>query len=130
MLVDENDNQSTHGNKVMRFIYFTMYGMILVALTPNYHIIDLVSWTLLVTRGSNIANAYSYIILGRAFFKHRDVVGVFETLTQATNIIIDCDNLFPTHKLVEDEKLKHDNLSLLQFLTAIKNMASRFIIIL
>ncbi|KAG5583946.1 hypothetical protein H5410_044380 [Solanum commersonii] len=38
MVVDENDKQLAQGNKVMCFVYFTMYGMILVALTPNYHI--------------------------------------------------------------------------------------------
>jgi len=38
MVVDENDKQSAQGNKVMCFVYFTMYGMMLVALTPNYHI--------------------------------------------------------------------------------------------
>ena len=59
MVVDENDEQSAQGNKVMCFVYFTMYEMMqhfvyfmmyemmLVALTPNYHI-ALVSWTLLV----------------------------------------------------------------------------------
>ena len=47
MVVDENDEQSAQGNKVMCFVYFTLYGMMLVALTPNYHI-GPVSWTLLV----------------------------------------------------------------------------------
>ena len=47
MVVDENDEQSAQGNKVMCFVYFTMYRMMLVALTPNYHIAP-VSWTLLV----------------------------------------------------------------------------------
>ena len=47
MVVDENDEQSAQGNKIMCFVYFTMYEMMLVALTPNYHI-ALVSWTLLV----------------------------------------------------------------------------------
>ncbi|KAG5586189.1 hypothetical protein H5410_046623 [Solanum commersonii] len=47
MVVDENDEQSTQGNKVMCFVYYTMYGMMLVALSPNYRIAP-VSWTLLV----------------------------------------------------------------------------------
>ena len=38
MVVDENDEQAAQGNKVMCFVYFTIYGMILVALTPKYHI--------------------------------------------------------------------------------------------
>ncbi len=53
MVVDENDEQSTHGNKVMCFVYFTIYGMMLVALTPNYHI-ALVSWTLFVIVATKI----------------------------------------------------------------------------
>ncbi|KAG5629707.1 hypothetical protein H5410_001424 [Solanum commersonii] len=47
MVVDKNDEQSAQGNKVICFVYFTMYGMMLVALTPNYRIAP-VSWALLV----------------------------------------------------------------------------------
>lgn len=31
MVVDEKDKQSTQGDKVMCFVYFIMYGMMLVA---------------------------------------------------------------------------------------------------
>ena len=47
MIIDENDEQSAQDNKAMCFVYFMMYEMILVALTPNYHI-TIVSWTLFV----------------------------------------------------------------------------------
>lgn len=47
MVIDENDEQSTQDNKIMYFVYFTMYEMILVALISNYHI-ALVSWILFV----------------------------------------------------------------------------------
>ncbi|WMV18367.1 hypothetical protein MTR67_011752 [Solanum verrucosum] len=40
-------NSSSQDNKVMCVVYFTMYEMMLVALTPNYHIAP-VSWTLVV----------------------------------------------------------------------------------
>lgn len=68
MVTDENDEQSTRGNRVMCFIYFTMYGMKFVALTPNNHI-DPMSWTLLsnccnedpTCYGSH-ASCYSYFL--------------------------------------------------------------------
>ena len=53
MIVDENDEKLTQGNKIMCFVYFTMYGMILVALAPNYHI-TLVWWKLFVIVVTNI----------------------------------------------------------------------------
>ena len=53
MVIDENDDQSAQDNKVMCFVNFTMYEMMLVALTPNYHI-ALVSWTLFVIVETNI----------------------------------------------------------------------------
>uniref|UniRef100_M1D163 Uncharacterized protein n=1 Tax=Solanum tuberosum TaxID=4113 RepID=M1D163_SOLTU len=34
-------------SEVAYFVYFTLYGMMLIALTPNYHITP-VSWTVLV----------------------------------------------------------------------------------
>ena len=53
MIVDENDKQSVHDNKVMLFVYFTMYGMMRVALAPNHHI-ALMSRTLLIIIGMKI----------------------------------------------------------------------------
>ena len=53
MIADENDEKLTQGNKIIYFVYFTIYGMIFVALAPNYHS-TLVWWKLFVIVVTNI----------------------------------------------------------------------------
>ena len=38
MVIDEKNEQLARDNKCMCFVYFTMYEIMFVALSPNYHI--------------------------------------------------------------------------------------------